>query len=294
MSIKSFFSNWIVKNLLLAVLFVAVLVVLVNVGLNLGTRHNKEIVVPDFTNMTYQEARSVAQAAGVTVLVTDSVYVRRMKPGAVYMQLPKAGSYVKEGRKVRLTTNTMVPEQAFMPSLVGCSLKQAKAELLRSGLVLGRISYVPDIATNYVLRQQRYGRDVAAGMPMSSGTVINLVLGLGEDNTAYVPELLGEQYMRSVDILQDNSLNVGKLFFDETIRDYSDSISAVVYAQSPVYAEEMILKGTDVALYLTLDQEKVRKAEEEFAKMQEEKRKQLELQAAAAAAVDSALNSEAN
>ena len=270
MSVKSFLSNWIVRNLLLALLFVAALVTLVSVSLRFGTRHNEELVVPDFTNMTYQEAASVAQAAGVTVLVTDSVYVRRMKPGAVYMQTPKAGSYVKEGRKVRLTTNTYVPEEAYMPSLVGCSLRQAKAELLRSGLVLGRISYVPDIATNYVLRQQRYGVDVAPGTPMSSGTTINLVLGLSTDNTTFVPDLIGEQYMRSVDLLHENSLNVGKLHFDKTVRNYSDSISALVYSHSPAYGRDAVKKGENVTLYLSLDMEKVRKAELELEEMKKQ------------------------
>lgn len=259
MNIKTFFSNWIVKNLLLALLIVVVLVTLINVLLNVGTRHNKEIAVPDFTNMTYQEAYAVGQAAGVNVIVTDSVYVKRMKPGAVYMQLPKAGSHVKEGRKVRLTTNTMLPEEVYMPSLVGCSLKQAKAELLRSGLVLGRISYVPDIATNYVLRQQRYGVDVEPGRPMSSGTVINLVLGLSTDNTTIVPDLSGEQYMRSIDILQDNSLNLGRLRFDETVRNYDDSLRAVVYSQRPLPGGEPVFKGDEVSLYLTLDANKVPK-----------------------------------
>ena len=272
MSVKSFLANWIVRNLLLALLFVALFVTAVSLALKFGTRHNEEIVVPDFTNMTYQEAHSVAQAAGVTVLVSDSVYVRRMKPGAVYMQTPKAGSYVKEGRKVRLTTNTILPEEAFMPSLVGGSLKQAKAELLRSGLVLGRISYVPDIATNYVLRQQRYGVDVAPGTPMSSGTEINLVLGLSTDNTTFVPDLIGEQYMRSVDLLHENSLNVGRLRFDETIRDYSDSISALVYSHSPAYGADVVKKGENVDLFLTLDLEKVKKAEAKL----EEARKEAE------------------
>lgn len=265
MNIKSFFGNWIVRNLLLAIAFVAVLVTVVSVSLHFGTRHNKELVVPDFTNMTYQEAVSVAQAAGVTVLVSDSVYVRRMKPGAVYMQTPKAGSYVKQGRKIRLTTNTMLPEQVYMPSLVGCSLKQAKAELLRSGLVLSKISYVPDIATNYVLRQQRYGVDVAPGTPMASGTEISLVLGLHTDNTTFVPDLIGEQYMRSVDILHDNSLNVGRLRFDESVKDYSDSISAIVYSHEPAYGVQQVKKGERVTLYLTIDKEKVRKAEEKLA-----------------------------
>ena len=51
MSIKSFFSNWIVKNLLLALVFVAVFVILANVLLNVITQHGKEIAVPEPANM---------------------------------------------------------------------------------------------------------------------------------------------------------------------------------------------------------------------------------------------------
>ena len=90
MSIKSFFSNWIVKNLLLALVFVAVFVILANVLLNVITQHGKEIAVPDFTSMTVQEAARVASSAGVEVVVSDSMYIRRLKPGTVYKQNPGA------------------------------------------------------------------------------------------------------------------------------------------------------------------------------------------------------------
>ena len=50
-------SNWIVRNLILAVVFVVAVLVIANILLNIGTQHNKEITVPDFTNMTYDEAR---------------------------------------------------------------------------------------------------------------------------------------------------------------------------------------------------------------------------------------------
>ena len=41
MDIKGFFNNWIVKNLLLAVAFVAAVVVLASVLLTVGTQHGK-------------------------------------------------------------------------------------------------------------------------------------------------------------------------------------------------------------------------------------------------------------
>ena len=156
MDIKGILNHWIVKNVLLAIAFVLVLVTLVSVLLSLGTQHNKQIEVPDFTNMTWSEARKAASDAGVRIVLADSVYVKRLKPGVVYLQTPGAGAQVKRGRRVRLTTNTTVPKEVMMPSLVGFSLRQAKAELARAGLTLGRLIYTRDIATNSVLRQQSH------------------------------------------------------------------------------------------------------------------------------------------
>ena len=104
-------SNWIVRNLIFAVLFVVVLLIAANILLSLGTQHNKEITVPDFTNMTYDEARYNAERIGLKVEITDSVYVRRMKKGAVFTQFPRGGSNVKKGRTVQLTTKakTAIP-----------------------------------------------------------------------------------------------------------------------------------------------------------------------------------------
>ena len=257
MKIKDIFTNWIVKNVLLAVAFVLVLVFSVNALLAVGTRHNKEITVPDFSGMSVEEAQTAASAVGVMAGVTDSIYVRRMTPGALYMQTPKAGSHVKKGRKIRLTANTVVPSEVYMPSLIGCSLRQAKAELQRNGLELGRLIYVKDIATNYVLKQQRYGVDVAPGTPMSSGTVINLVLGLSSDNLTNVPDLSGKQYRAAVDMAQENSLNIGRLRFDNTVKNYADTLSAVVYRQNPAADAPAVTKGSELTLYLTLDTEKV-------------------------------------
>jgi len=251
MKVKEFFSNWIVRNLLLAAFLVAAVVGVTSILLSLITQHNKEIKVPDFTGLTASEAAKAASKAGVRTLVVDSVYVKRMKPGAVYMQTPKAGSSVKKGRRVRLTTNTVSPKEVYMPSLVGYSLRQAKAELLRSGLSLGRLIYTHDIATNTVLKQQVRGRDIPAGFPLTSGESVNLVLGLNEDD-AYtnIPNLSGRKYLDAVDVLKENSLNLGGLRFDAGVHTYSDSLSSVVYSSRPSYASSAVRKGTAVILYL--------------------------------------------
>ena len=124
---SSLWQNWIVRNLVLAAVFVLAIVLGVNILLGVITQHNKEFTVPDFTNMTVAEASVAAKHAGLNAVVQDSVFVRRMKRGAVFMQTPRGGSRVKKGRSVRLTINAMNAKEVSMPLLVGYSMRQAKA-----------------------------------------------------------------------------------------------------------------------------------------------------------------------
>ena len=145
-----------------------------------------------------------------------------------------------------------------MPLLVGYSMRQAKAELSSRGLNLGRLIYVNDIATNNVLKQFFNSREIAAGSQIESGSVIDLMVGLNsEDNRTYAPDVKGLKYLRAVDAVHDNSLNIGKLNFDKEVRTYSDSLNAVVYKQSPSISGGPLTMGATVSLWLTTDEGKI-------------------------------------
>ena len=248
---NGFFSNWIVKNLLLALISIAALVLLVNIILGVITQHGKEISVPDFTNMSFAEASATAQHAGVKVEVIDSVYVKRMQRGAVFVQNPVAGSMVKKGRRILLTINAVIPQKITMPSLMGYSMRQAKAELSSRGLTLGRLIYVSDMATNNVLKQLYQNQEIKPGASIESGSAIDLVVGLNsEDNRTYAPDVVGMKFLRAVDAVHDHSLNVTRLFFDSNVKDYTDSLNAVVYRQSPASSDIPLTMGAGVSLYL--------------------------------------------
>ena len=61
---KGFFNHWIVRNLLICVILVVVMIAGAIIFLNVVTKHNQELVVPDFANMTVAEAEAVASQAG--------------------------------------------------------------------------------------------------------------------------------------------------------------------------------------------------------------------------------------
>ncbi len=272
---KGFFSNWIVRNLLTAFVIVVVLIVGAMVFLNVVTKHNKELTVPDFSNMTVPEAEALAADAGMRVEVTDSVFAKRMRKGAVRDQNPAPGAKVKEGRRISLTINALNAKKVKMPNLVGLSMRQALAELQSRGLVLGRLIYVEDMATNNVLRQLMGNKEIDPGRNIETETVIDLVVGLNPDTdaTTYVPSVIGKKYLTAVDAVHKQSLNIKTLSFDDSVKSYDDSLNAVVYRQLPEPStalptsssdspeEDVLLTsvslGSDVSLYLTIDPSRI-------------------------------------
>jgi beta-lactam-binding protein with PASTA domain len=257
-SSKNILHNWIVKNILMAIAAFAVLVLIFYLALALITNHNRVVSVPDFTDMTVSEAKTEASGAGVKVDIFDSVFVKRMSRGAVFSQNPRAGMEVKKGRHIQLTINSVLSKKIRMPNLVGYSMRQAKAELYSKGLNLGRLIYVSDMATNNVIKQLYRNSDIKAGSLIVSGSDIDLQVGLdSSDNKTYIPDVLGLKYRRAVDAVHDNSLNVSRITFDKSVRNYADSIRACVYRQSPESSQAPVLMGTPVTLFMTVDQRRL-------------------------------------
>jgi hypothetical protein len=125
--------------------------------------------------------------------------------------------------------------------------------------VLGKLIYVQDMATNNVLRQLHGNREIEPGVLVESGTVIDLVVGLNSlDNVTFVPYLAGLRNLSAVEAVHDHSLNIGSMTFDETVKDYDDSLNAVVYRQVPEACDTISVNmGDNVDIFLTLDHSRV-------------------------------------
>lgn len=249
--IRRFFGNWIVKNLLIAVGIIAVVMISAGIFLSTYTRHGEKILLPDFFGMSVAEASRIADEIGVELVVTDSVYNKRLAPGTIFSQMPKDSSYVKKGRHISIIINSIVPRKVKMPNLVDISLRQAMANLSSKGLQLGRLNYrYSGEGSNLVLEQRYRGRIVAPGQLVESGATIDLVLSLKDsDRTTYVPDVRGKRYGEAVNALHDNSLNVTARF-DRSIRTYEDSLKAIVGRQGPEPSRNPIARGASVTIYM--------------------------------------------
>ena len=60
------------------------------------------------------------------------------------------------------------------------------------------------------------------------------------------------------DNLFENSLNLGNVSYDETVHNYQDTVSAMVYQQTPAYHPGAPVRlGTTIHLKLTTSQAKI-------------------------------------
>ena len=248
---------WWVKHLILAVAAAFVTVLLLFWALKGITRHGKTLEVPDFSNMTIAQAQKLARKNHIRIKITDSVYIPQLQAGQVLKQTPSAGSRVKKNRNILITINSLVPMMVNAPDVVGYSLRQAESNLTAANLRVGRLNYVPDIATNSVMGQSYKGRPLVPGTSIPAQSEIDLTLGLSADNCwTRIPNLLALPYHRVKSELTYNSLNLDKIIFDATVNTYADTLNSVVYRQEP---EPTISKsarmGTGVTLFLTLNKE---------------------------------------
>ena len=70
--------------------------------------------------------------------------------------------------------------------------------------------------------------------------------------------MIGLKRISAVDAVHSNSLNIRTLRFDRTVKDYDDSLNAMVYNQEPAPSDSIhVGMGSEVTLYLTLDQNRI-------------------------------------
>jgi beta-lactam-binding protein with PASTA domain len=252
-------SKYFLKHLGLAVLISVSLLLLTLLWLQVFTHHGRYRPVPDFYGLAPEEAIEFAREKKLRAEVIDSVYNARAERGTVVEQNPRAGELVKRNRRVSLTINAVNIEMVTVPGVVGLSHRQAKAVLETNGLVVGRLSYMPDLAINNVLVQKYKGEEVAEGDTVPKGARIDLVLGTGLSNRRTVaPDLIGRTFDEARDRILDAALNIGAVLYDESVLNEEDSLQAFVWKQNPVHEEENLIRlGSPVYLWLTVDSTKL-------------------------------------
>src|SRR5690606_7865149 len=102
------------KNLITAIIVIALFVFTIFFVLRSYTRHGENIKVPELTNMSLKDAINTLESNGFRYQV-DSVYQTDATPGIIIDQDPSPGSNVKTNRTIYITMITMTPPFVNFP-----------------------------------------------------------------------------------------------------------------------------------------------------------------------------------
>jgi serine/threonine-protein kinase len=129
-----------------------------------------KVQVPNFVNMSVEEASKLADASDLGILVVDKTYDADVKANCIIAQSPQGGEMVRRKTLVQVL-ESLGP--LTVPNLVGLTLDDARTVLDSRGFRVGQVSYreVADFSSNRILET-----DPPYGAKLSSGAAVNLVV----------------------------------------------------------------------------------------------------------------------
>ncbi len=163
--------------------------------LDLWTHHGAEITVPNVKGMSYDDARALLEDQDFEVVLQDSVYEEKIKPGTVIEMSPRDSAVVKPGRTVYLTINAFYPRTIAMPVLTDISERQAMIVLEGYGFKNVSVHRVPSEYDGLVFGVMVNGKRVKPGsrVPLTAKILLEVGMGAGytepvADSAAVAPE----------------------------------------------------------------------------------------------------------
>ena len=212
------------------------------------TNHGESVTVPDLEGIHMENVEESLVQRNLRYEVDDSTYSEEFPPLTILKQYPKAGSKVKEGRKIFLSVNRVNPPSVPIPDLVNqSSFRNAEAVLKSNELNRGNIDYKPSPFLNLVLEMHYEGKPVEAGQRVPKGSTIDLVVGNGYSRSNIpMPNLIGQPYEDASFIILGSSLQIGEVTLEVDTARRND---AVIIRQIPNAGTE-IKMGDPVDLWI--------------------------------------------
>lgn len=179
--LKFLFTKTFLKQLGYAVLVLFGLSLIFLWWLRFSTNHGQQIEVPNLAKMTLEQAEEALDDLDLKLEVMDTTnYNPEFPYKTVIEQIPKAGKYVKEDRKIYLSINRSGYPMIEVPPVVGKTMRQAEPTLKAVGFEIGKINYRKYIAKDEVLEISFEGKKINPGDKIQKTSVIDLVLGDGK------------------------------------------------------------------------------------------------------------------
>lgn len=228
-----------VKIVLIVATFLIVFIA--SIGITLGGLNSgkpKDILLPNFTNLTLDEAKAKAEEVKLNLNVSEEKYDVQIEEGKIISQDPKyqPNFTVKEGSTVNVVVSKG-QEIVKVTKLVGKTKDEARKELKELGLDM-EIEEVnsDDVEPGIVIEQ-----DKQEGEEVLAGTKIKLKVSLGIEKVE-VPDLTGLSEDEAKAKITEAKL---KWIRTDKIKDSSKGTGVVEQNISP---KSMVDKNTEISI----------------------------------------------
>src|SRR5512138_2859011 len=123
---------------LLALIMLSVMLLSALTAMRLAI-HGREVAVPRLVDLNPADAEELALRNGLLLQVESQFFSADVPEGRIISQAPAAGARVRRGWRVRVA-ESLGPQRAVIPNVVGQSPRAAELNLQRRGLELGTVA----------------------------------------------------------------------------------------------------------------------------------------------------------
>ncbi len=204
--------------------------------------NSPEVVVPSVIGLHKDRADELLSEAKLNAVFEGPRSDEKIAKDHVIFQKPAAGTLVKENRRIfiHISDGNYLTR---MPDFLNKSLRDATTTIERMGFVLSEIEEVTSELEAKVIVDQF----PSAGTNLKKGTKIKLQVSIGPTiGMVRVPDLLGLSYKEALNLLESNSLEIGKLSYESS----KNLLPNTVVAQFPS-KNTLINIGESVDLFIT-------------------------------------------
>lgn len=206
------FKKSLAKKLLIALGIIIVIILLFDYLILPWYVSSIETSVPSVIGLKKSEAIEKLEQSDFKVQVADTSFSDKYPVGIIFLQKPKAGSIVKEGRLIYLFLSGGEPE-VTVPRLIGRSIRDAKFALEKLGLKLGVVDEISSTNPKDMIFDQQFSE----GTPLKRGYPVNVTISAGNvGGQITVPDLIGKSLSEATMLLRDSSFVVGKINYQRS------------------------------------------------------------------------------
>lgn len=168
----------------------------------------REVKVPRLTGLTPSEAERVANSDGLVLSVESRFYSPAVPEGRIVSQAPAPDAPVRRGWKVRVA-ESLGPQRAAVPNLIGQSEHAAGINISRRGLEIGSVGtvHVPGAQPDTVVSQNPSPNATEAASPR-----VGLLFSAADNAQLYVmPNFVGKSVAEASTAVLKAGFTIGKV-----------------------------------------------------------------------------------